>query len=144
MFLGYQLRFTGYENQKMIDAEGNEYNALVETFEPFISMVAETREELENMDYMEFSSIEETDKTYFLHNGVYVESLTYEEVRQKRSELYALEVDPLTAQINRLRDEEQTPEIVAKIASLVEERKAIVAKIKAENPYPTETANGGI
>lgn len=69
---------------------------------------------------------------------------TVEEVKQIRAELYVREVDPLTAHINRLRDEEQTPEIVAKIASLVEERKAIVAKIKAENPYPTETANGGI
>ena len=63
---------------------------------------------------------------------------TYEEVQKARASAYEAEVDPITAHINRLRDEEQTAEVAAKIAELVEERKALVAKIKEENPYPTE------
>jgi hypothetical protein len=60
----------------------------------------------------------------------------YEEVRQIRANLYTKEVDPITAHINRLRDEELTPEIAAEIAKLVEERKVLVEAIKASNPYP--------
>lgn len=64
--------------------------------------------------------------------------LTRDEVDAIRRRLYIDEVDPITAHINRLRDEELTPEVAAEIASLVEERKVIVARIKEENPYPAE------
>ena len=37
-----------------------------------ITFVAETKEELENLKFVSFDKIEETDKTYFLHNGEYV------------------------------------------------------------------------
>ena len=63
---------------------------------------------------------------------------TKEEQRQKRAEAYRLEKDPITCQINSLRDEEQTPEVIAEIASLVEERKAKVEEIKQQFPYPVE------
>ena len=59
-----------------------------------------------------------------------------EEVEQTRKQLYIAEVDPITAHINRLRDEELTPEVAAEIAELVEERKIKVEEIKANNPYP--------
>ena len=45
-------------------------------------------------------------------------------------------MDPITAQINRLRDEEQTEDIKAKIFELIEERKAKVEEIKERYPYP--------
>lgn len=61
-----------------------------------------------------------------------------ETVEQTRKQLYIAEVDPLTAHINRLRDEELTPEVAAEIAKLVEERKVAVAKIKNNHPYPSE------
>lgn len=61
---------------------------------------------------------------------------TYEELKQARQEAYRNEVDPITCHIQRLSDEEQTPEIIAEITSLVEERKAKVTKIKAKYPYP--------
>ena len=64
--------------------------------------------------------------------------LTKEDVEAIRRQLYIAEVDPLTAHINRLRDEELTPEIASEIAKLVEERKQVVARIKEENPYPAE------
>lgn len=70
--------------------------------------------------------------------AVVVPEQTREDVEAIRKQLYISRVDPITAHINRLRDEEQTAEVAAKIAELVEERKALVAKIKEENPYPTE------
>ena len=45
--------FLGYQNEKIV-------------------MVADSKEALENMPCICFERIEETDKTYFLHNGEYV------------------------------------------------------------------------
>ena len=84
---------------------------------------------------------------YEVVNGVIVrkledvpepEPLTKEQVELARRQAYVIEVDPLTAHITRLRDEELTTEVAAEIAKLVEERKAKVAEIKANNPYPAE------
>ena len=63
---------------------------------------------------------------------------TKEEQQQARQEAYKNEVDPITCHIQRLGDEEQTPEVIAEIAQLVEERKAKVEEIKARYPYPVE------
>ena len=63
---------------------------------------------------------------------------TYEEVRQAREALYREQKDPITCQIQSLRDEEETEEILAEIEALKVKRAEIVAKIKEENPYPTE------
>jgi hypothetical protein len=63
---------------------------------------------------------------------------TKEEIQALRSEAYRNEVDPITCHIQRLGDEEQTPELIAEIANLVAERKAKVAEIKARYPYPAE------
>lgn len=64
---------------------------------------------------------------------------TYEEVSETRRGLYIEKVDPITAQIQRLRDEDvTTPELEAEIVALIEKRKQIVAEIKEENPYPAE------
>ena len=80
-----------------------------------------------------------------LQNGEYVivaipepAPLTKEDVEAIRRQLYITQVDPITAHINRLRDEELTPEIAAKITKLVEERKLKVEEIKVNNPYPAE------
>ena len=63
---------------------------------------------------------------------------TEEEQRQKREQAYTLEVDPITCHINRLSDEEQTPEIEQEIADLKEERSEKVEEIKERYPYPVE------
>ena len=63
---------------------------------------------------------------------------TKEEQQKAREEAYKAEIDPITCHINRLKDEEQTPEVIAEIASLVEERKAKVEEIKSRFPYPVE------
>ena len=66
---------------------------------------------------------------------------TKEEQQKARQEAYRAEVDPITCHINRLKDEEQTAEVIAEIAQLVEERKAKVEEIKQRFPYPVEESN---
>ena len=61
---------------------------------------------------------------------------TKEEQREKRAFAYQQEVDSITSHINRLRDEEQTEEIIAEIEQLIAERTAKVEEIKARYPYP--------
>lgn len=63
---------------------------------------------------------------------------THDEQSEKRALAYQNEVDPITAHISRLRDKEQTEEIVAEIAELIAERDAKVEEIKARYPYPTD------
>lgn len=63
---------------------------------------------------------------------------TKEEVSEIRKQLYTSQVDPLTAQISRLKDEPQTDELIAEIEALKVERSEIVSRIKEENPYPEE------
>lgn len=124
MFLGYQ--------EEII--EGSAVPTL------FISQVAETREELENMPCVAFVKIEETDKTYFLHNGSYVCEIPYEqqveEIRQARADAYKAEVDQLMAEYNRkktfnLFEEGEEEALLAEVNTKVEE-------IKLKHPYPVE------
>ena len=61
---------------------------------------------------------------------------TYEEQREARSEAYRVEVDPITLQISRLRDEEQTTEIIEKINELLQKRNELVVDIQERYPYP--------
>lgn len=60
---------------------------------------------------------------------------TEEEQREKRAIAYQQEVDPITCHIQRLQDEEQTPEIVQEIDELKEERAAKVEDIRNRYPY---------
>ena len=123
MFLGYQ--------EEII--EGSAVPTL------FISHIAETREELENMPCITFVKIEETDKTYFLHNGSYVCEISYEEIRQARADAYKAEVDQLMAEYNRkktfnLFEEGEEEALLAEVNAKVEE-------IKLKYPYPVEESS---
>jgi hypothetical protein len=60
---------------------------------------------------------------------------TYEEQSARRADLYRIEVDPITNHIQRLRDAEQTGEIITKITELISERNAKVEEIKNKFPY---------
>lgn len=79
--------------------------------------------------------IQETDNALL---AVYNEPLppTEEEQRENRANAYLIEVDPITAHIQRLRDEEQTEEVIAEIAELINERTLKVEEIKQRYPYP--------
>lgn len=64
------------------------------------------------------------------------EKPTREAVRLARAEAYRADVDPLTAEIARLRD--MAPDD-PRIAEAEAERARIVARIVADNPYPDES-----
>lgn len=61
---------------------------------------------------------------------------TEEEQRENRARAYQQEVDPITSHIQRLRDMEQSEEIIAEIEQLKLERDTKVEEIKARYPYP--------
>lgn len=72
--------------------------------------------------------------------GDYLESVqnvlpepTDEEQRQNRAAAYKEEVDPITAHIERLRDEAEPDEV--KIAELIAERSKKVEEIQQKFPY---------
>lgn len=77
-------------------------------------------------------------KRYFKGEEPLPPTPTKEEISETRRQLYIAQKDPITCQIQSLRDEEQTEEILAEIEALKAERAEVVAKIKEENPYPTE------
>lgn len=66
---------------------------------------------------------------------------TLEEQKEKRAQAYLTEVDPITAHIQRERDEEEPDE--EKIAELITERAEKVAEIQARYPYPESEAGNG-
>lgn len=84
-----------------------------------------------------------TTADYEQYNGEYllkseIPAPTEEEQSKKREQAYKDEVDGITAHIQRLRDKEQTPEIVAEIEQLIAERDAKVEEIKQRYPYSTD------
>lgn len=84
-----------------------------------------------------------TTADYDQYNGEYllkseIPAPTHDEQSERRAQAYQAEIDPITAHIQRLRDMEQTEEIVAEIAELIAERDAKVEEIKARYPYPTD------
>ena len=74
----------------------------------------------------------EEDKAEYLLKSE-IPAPTKEEQSEKRAQAYLTEVDPITAHIQRLRDEEPESE---KIAELLAERAEKVEEIKERYPYP--------
>lgn len=90
---------------------------------------------------------EHTCEDYEQYNGEYllkedVPAPTQEEQSEKRAAAYQQEVDPITCHIQRLQDEEQTPEVEQEIADLKQERSDKVDEIKERYPYPEEEEDG--
>ena len=81
--------------------------------------------------------IQETDEALL---AIYNEPLppTEEEQRENRARAYQAEVDPITSHIQRLRDKEQTEEIITKINELIAERDKKVQEIVDRYPYPVD------
>lgn len=69
------------------------------------------------------------DSEFTLHN---IEK-DNEEMKQARANAYAVEVDPITAHIQRLKDQDPIPE--GEIAELIAEREAKVQEIKERYKY---------
>jgi hypothetical protein len=72
------------------------------------------------------------DGEFMLHN---IEK-DNEEAKQARANAYAVEVDPITSHIQRLKDQDPIPE--GEIAELIAERDAKVEEIKQRYPYSEE------
>lgn len=87
----------------------------------------------------------ETDEThttddYDQYNGEYllkseIHAPSHEEQSAKREQAYIAETDPIQTHIDRLKDGEQTPEIIAEIEALRAERDEKIAAIKERYPY---------
>lgn len=104
-----------------------------------IVSVSEDREELEAVkDIAGFTSIDETEEIVEKVGSYYL--IGAEAINEARKELraqaYLEEVDPITAHISRLRDEEEPDE--EKIAELIQERSEVVKAIKERYPYVEE------
>ena len=90
--------------------------------------------------------VEDTEHTvddYDQYNGEYllkseIPAPSHEEQSKKREAAYIAETDPIQTHIDRLKDGEQTPEIVAEIEALRIERDEKIAAIKERYPYPTD------
>ena len=96
-----------------------------------------------NEQYAELAIYCNENDCHIEDRGDYLESVqnehpapTEEEQRKNRELAYTQEVDPITCHIQRLEDEEQTPEIEQEIAELKRERSAKVEEIKERYPYP--------
>ena len=97
--------------------------------------------------YAEFVTLEEnqgrilkedSDKVWFEDQPEPSIAEKNEVIRSTREMLYRGTVDPLTAQISRLRDDVQSPEVEQEIQNLLLQRSELVAKIREENPYIEE------
>ena len=71
-------------------------------------------------------------KRYFQINEKIIPEPTNEELKMYRASAYQIEVDPITAHIQRLRDEEGTEQ---EVAELINERALKVEEIKQRYPY---------
>lgn len=96
-----------------------------------------------NKEYADLASYCNQNDCHIEDRSDYLESVpnehpaqTEEEQRKNRDLAYTQEVDPITCHIQRLADEEQTPEIEKEIAELKQERSAKVEEIKERYPYP--------
>lgn len=109
--------------------------------------IKSTREELEVIPHVSFDRIEEVPFAEMYNGVIYTSEFELTRIKiiaveETRASLYAAKVDPITAHINRLRDEEVvTPELEAEIATLIEKRKLLVEEIKAQHPYPVVEEN---
>ncbi|MBE6443585.1 MAG: hypothetical protein E7020_02835 [Alphaproteobacteria bacterium] len=65
-------------------------------------------------------------------------NISINEIKAKRALLYFNQIDPITSQISRLKDELSNEIIAAKIEYLINLRAYKIAVIKSQNPYPTE------
>ena len=98
---------------------------------------------LVEIDYSEEDD-EHTVDDYEQYQGEYllksdVPAPSKDEQKEKRAQAYLAEVDPITAHIQRLRDEAEPDE--EKITALIAERAEKVAEIKARYPYPEVIAS---
>lgn len=116
----------------------NKIIAVSDTDSEFPCMVKDTVETDETHtvdDYEHYNS------EYLLKSKIPAPS--HKEQSAKREQAYISETDPIQTHIDRLKDGEQTPEIIAEIEALRIERDEKIAAIKTRYPYPTDPITEG-
>lgn len=101
------------------------------------------KKDLTNKTYADLAVYCNENNCHIEDKGDYLESVenesyvpTDEDQKQNRAKAYQVEVDPITAHIQRLRDQDPVPE--GEIAELIAERDAKVEEIKQRFPYSEE------
>lgn len=108
----------------------NKIIAISDTDKEFLCLVKDT---VETDDTHTTADYEQYNGEYLLKSEI--PAPTHEEQSKKREVAYIAETDPIQTHIDRLKDGEQTPEIVAEIESLRIERDEKIAAIKERYPY---------
>ena len=91
-----------------------------------------------NATFDERLDLRDLPKRFFQINEIILPDPTYDDIKEMRANAYREEVDPITSHIQRLRDKEQTEEIITKINELIAERDEKVQEIVEKYPYPVD------
>ena len=117
----------------------NENGAMMVELDPITKEVEEEYEETNENDEIETKTrVVEKEFRVFQIQEIPVVIPTKEEQSRRREIAYCSMVDPITSHISRLRDQEQTEEVIAEIERLIAERDEKVAEIKRRYPYPED------
>lgn len=116
----------------------NKIIAISDTYTEFPLMIkdAVVEDTEHTVDDYDLYYFEENKAEYLLKSEI--PAPTKEEQSAKREQAYVAETDPIQTHIDRLKDGEQTPEIIAEIEKLRIERDEKIAAIKARYPYAEE------
>lgn len=138
MFVGIQNKKIGEHIESTTDEEGNRIDIIVPEFGEHKASIAETREELENQDDIQYERIDEYEFAKLFGGIIYTDENEYikaknQRVKSRRAKIYAKLIDPLHAE--KLRKmvlgtwtEKDETEYVNAVKSLTEQ-------IQNENPY---------
>lgn len=116
-----------------VDDVKQEVELTPESYFPFLNydeIVEDTEHTVDDYDLYYY---EEDRAEYLLKSEI--PAPTKEEQSKKREAAYVAETDPIQTHIDRLKDGEQTPEIVAEIEALRIERDEKIKAIKTRYPY---------
>lgn len=137
MFVAIQKIKTG-ERIEQQETEQGVVDVVISEYSDHLAFIAETREELENNDFITYDCIEEYEFAEMYAGVIYTDRTEYtnaknEHIKQTRANLYAKQVDTLHAQ--KTKDtimgewtDEKEQEYIAKV-------KELTVKIREENPY---------
>lgn len=113
------------------DDDGNEIGQHSETH--FVPMFDEETVDEAIKEYDESEIEKSYDGSDYLKGYAPLPSNEYQS--SQREKAYEAETDPIQTHIDRLKDKEQTPEIIAEIEALRIERDEKIDAIKARYPY---------
>lgn len=137
MFVAIQKIKTG-EHIEQKETEQGVVDIVISEYSDHLAFIAETREELENNDFITYDRIEEYEFAEMYNGVIYIDkaeckTAKNESIKQARATQYAALIDPLHAEKQRKIvteewNEDLEAEYIGKVAGLTK-------KIQTENPY---------